>query len=92
MTDVNAAYMPKFNELTALSIDEQTKVFLKAFVVELAGKFEQVYSTQAWHGTVVKLCPQCPSFDAIRGDSISYILVALFPLQQPQPTQTFLRL
>jgi hypothetical protein len=35
-------YMSQLKELIAKSIDEQTKAFLRAFVVEFQGKFEQV--------------------------------------------------
>lgn len=37
-----ADYMPQFKELVTKSIDEQTKAFLRAFVVDFQGKFEQV--------------------------------------------------
>jgi len=35
-------FMPQLKELVAKSIDEQTKAFLRAFVVDFQGKFEQV--------------------------------------------------
>jgi len=35
-------YMPQFKELVNKPIDEQTKAFLRAFVVDFQGKFEQV--------------------------------------------------
>eukprot|EP00026_Physarum_polycephalum_P005618 Phypoly_transcript_05653.p2 GENE.Phypoly_transcript_05653~~Phypoly_transcript_05653.p2 ORF type:complete len:257 (-),score=77.63 Phypoly_transcript_05653:1093-1863(-) len=35
-------YMPQFKELVTKTIDEQTKAFLRAFVVDFQGKFEQV--------------------------------------------------
>lgn len=38
----NDEYLPRFKELVEQSIDEQTKAFLRAFVVEFQGKFEQV--------------------------------------------------
>jgi len=41
-TEVNAPYMSRLAELTAQSIDDQTKAFLRAFVGDFQGKFEQV--------------------------------------------------
>ena len=38
----NTQYLAKLKELTDLSIDDQTKAFLRAFVSEFQGKFEQV--------------------------------------------------
>lgn len=35
-------YLQKLRDLIALSIDEQTKAFLRAFVHEFQGKFEAV--------------------------------------------------
>lgn len=42
MADENAQYMPKLKEAVAKSIDEQTKIFLRAFVHEFQGQFEKV--------------------------------------------------
>jgi len=38
----NAPYLEKLREVTAKSIDEQAKVFLRAFVLDFQGKFEGV--------------------------------------------------
>jgi hypothetical protein len=38
----SAAHIAKLKELTVVSIDEQAKAFLRAFVAEFQGRFEQV--------------------------------------------------
>eukprot|EP00478_Filoreta_tenera_P003664 GABV01003894.1.p1 GENE.GABV01003894.1~~GABV01003894.1.p1 ORF type:complete len:121 (+),score=33.21 GABV01003894.1:121-483(+) len=40
MTDAN--YVEKLNEICAMTISEQAKYFLRAFVLEFQGNFEQI--------------------------------------------------
>jgi len=42
MSGENAEYLPRLKDLTEKPIDEQAKLFLRAFVHEFQGKFEQV--------------------------------------------------
>eukprot|EP01119_Soliformovum_irregulare_P006855 TRINITY_DN19274_c0_g1_i1.p1 TRINITY_DN19274_c0_g1~~TRINITY_DN19274_c0_g1_i1.p1 ORF type:complete len:248 (+),score=80.25 TRINITY_DN19274_c0_g1_i1:50-793(+) len=50
----NAEYLKKLDEVTALSMDQQTNTFLRAFVHDFQGKFEQVLDVVEDFKTYVK--------------------------------------